>query len=884
MGGTTTALSKAMRILMSIILAFSLSIGYALVEAHSVSSVAYAADDTAAATTDISTFKAVPGDQFYTGKAITPFKGSFKFKDTENKTQRLSEGTDYSVEYANNVEVGKATATITGMGKYTGTLTVEFNIVVYSLTVTSAEDTTLTKSFSKEDLAALAESSTDNTNAVSYQYGTNVVSVPAKQYVTMAALEKALGIEKIATVTITAPDGFASTYDGSISKDGYFFPGQTTDAYNTDGAVQVPDVLALQWASEKISTTAQAAADAALKSTDMSTEPRGLRGATKDDYTDGNIMGNRFVTNVDKIDIETMWDVADISIPDCGVQFTNDGKEIQPYSGSINKTANGRIYEGTDYTVSYKDNTAVGTATATITGMGQYKGTVDLTFEIEDYEFTLSVGLDSGSVVQKVYTKEDLETLAASSTDNAVDVSYQGGTKVYVSAAKCYITVDSLMKDAGLVNWTEISFGSTDGWTVTVTADANNNGKFFPAQTQTGYSTENATAVPAVIALEWASEKITSTAQAASEAALKSTETSEVVRNFVGALEDDYVAGKAAAGRFNQNVFNATAHAEQGVVNDGVTTLAGDDRYETMSEIVSQGFGVNSSDVVILTSGKDYPDALAAASLAGAYEAPVLITDTDELSDYAVVQIARLGATKVIIVGGKNSVSEAVEEDLTEVLEIAESDIYRIEGGNRQETSTKVLEVMSGEESIQFDTVIVASGAKFADSLSVGSYAYLKTAPIVLTDNEGNLSEDSIAAIKANANVKNIVIVGGKSSVSEDTQKALEADYSVTRLGGADRYETSNIIATWALSKGLSAHSVFVADGRNFPDALTGAALAGEVGSILVLAAPEGGSAAIDGVIASNADDIKSLVFLGGENSVPQNVKDAAIKAAGLGE
>ena len=44
----------------------------------------------------------------------------------------LVEGTDYTVAYTANVEVGTATATVTGIGNYTGTATVEFEIAHYA--------------------------------------------------------------------------------------------------------------------------------------------------------------------------------------------------------------------------------------------------------------------------------------------------------------------------------------------------------------------------------------------------------------------------------------------------------------------------------------------------------------------------------------------------------------------------------------------------------------------------------------------------------------------------------------------------------------------------------------------------------------------------------
>ena len=64
-------------------------------------------------------------DQKYTGSAITPF---VKVK-LNNGGSYLKNGVDYKITYENNVEVGTAHATITGIGQYSGQLVVPFKIV-----------------------------------------------------------------------------------------------------------------------------------------------------------------------------------------------------------------------------------------------------------------------------------------------------------------------------------------------------------------------------------------------------------------------------------------------------------------------------------------------------------------------------------------------------------------------------------------------------------------------------------------------------------------------------------------------------------------------------------------------------------------------------------
>lgn len=81
--------------------------------------------DAAAAKTNISkaTVGAVPS-QSYTGKAITPaVTVSYNGKTLVN-------GTDYTLGYANNTNIGTAFITITGAGNYTGTVTKTFEITV----------------------------------------------------------------------------------------------------------------------------------------------------------------------------------------------------------------------------------------------------------------------------------------------------------------------------------------------------------------------------------------------------------------------------------------------------------------------------------------------------------------------------------------------------------------------------------------------------------------------------------------------------------------------------------------------------------------------------------------------------------------------------------
>ena len=112
----------------------------------------------------------------------------------------------------------------------------------------------------------------------------------------------------------------------------------------------------------------------------------------------------------------------------------------------------------------------------------------------------------------------------------------------------------------------------------------------------------------------------------------------------------------------------------------GTTTsrIAGADRYQTAAQIATATF--SHVNTVVLASGQNFPDGLAASGLAGADNAPVLLTPTAQLSSASANAIAALGAHNVIIVGGANAVSTGVQNQLTAlgytVTRIAGSDRY----------------------------------------------------------------------------------------------------------------------------------------------------------------------------------------------------------------
>ncbi len=303
------------------------------------------------------------------------------------------------------------------------------------------------------------------------------------------------------------------------------------------------------------------------------------------------------------------------------------------------------------------------------------------------------------------------------------------------------------------------------------------------------------------------------------------------------------------------------AAAKPGTKRMVVDRLYGQTRFDTASAISSAGF--DAASTVVIASGANFPDALSASSLAGAYGAPVLLTDPNALSEQVAAEIDRLGAIRAVIVGGDGAVSQAVAASI-EAKGLA---VERVYGQTRFDTAIKVAE-KAAEAGASSATAIVASGASYADALTASPYAYKMGAPIYLADESGALSDATIEAIKAGGYEK-ILIVGGDGRISADTEAVLGAVADVERFSGQTRYETAAKMAAFCVSEGMSYSGVAVASGANFPDALAGGALCGKLGSVLLLAGgSDEDSAFALNALSEHSSSIEKAFVLGGDAAI----------------
>lgn len=155
----------------------------------------------------------------------------------------------------------------------------------------------------------------------------------------------------------------------------------------------------------------------------------------------------------------------------------------------------------------------------------------------------------------------------------------------------------------------------------------------------------------------------------------------------------------------------------------------------------------------------------------------------------------------------------------------------RLAGDNRFATAAAI---SAASRQPGVDRVYVGTGRHYPDALAAGPAAAAAGGPVLLT--EPMSLPAATAQELARLQPREIVIAGGTASVSAAVEGLLARYGPVRRIAGADRYSTAAAIARDAFSGPVPV--LYVASGRNFPDALAGGAAAAALGGPLLLTEP----------------------------------------------
>lgn len=294
--------------------------------------------------------------------------------------------------------------------------------------------------------------------------------------------------------------------------------------------------------------------------------------------------------------------------------------------------------------------------------------------------------------------------------------------------------------------------------------------------------------------------------------------------------------------------------------------ISGSNRYLTSVQISKTIFASKKTDTVVIASGTNFADALCSASLAKAYNAPILLVDKDYISDDVIAEIKRLSAKKAMIIGGTSVVGTSVENKI----KTAGLTIERIAGKTRFETAVSSALKLK-DKGYAPKSLFVVYYNSFADALSASNIAAIQNAPIVYVKTTGDIdsyTKQFLSSVKSS--VDNVYIIGGTSVISEQMSSNIKSCVGKTpvRVAGQNRYETC-VEINKRFASYLKSTNICVATGQNFPDALSGSVYSALNGCALFLA-DQSLNSVQKAYLKSKAP--QKLTVLGGASAVPDAI------------
>ena len=316
---------------------------------------------------------------------------------TDTKTDKvLVEGTDYELSYSKDViNAGTVTVTVTGKGNYEGSFEVTYEITKRNVTLTSGSASKIydKKALTKDEVTVSGEGFVKDEGATYDVTGSRTKVGTSKNTFTyeLKSNTKAsnYNITKVeGDLIVTTQDGEVvvtiTGHKGEFEYDGTEKTVQGYDVLITEGSTYTTDDFTFNGTAE-------------AKGIKAGTYPMNLAADqftnTNDNYTQVTfIVTDGSLTITPKSIVPTDDNGITVEKP---ADTTYNGSEQRNKPVVKDSKTKATLVEGTDYTLAYTDATNAGTVTVTITGIGNYNGTVDTSYEIKPKEYTVTTNTAS---------------------------------------------------------------------------------------------------------------------------------------------------------------------------------------------------------------------------------------------------------------------------------------------------------------------------------------------------------------------------------------------------------------------------------------------------------------------------------------------------------
>lgn len=257
--------------------------------------------------------------------------------------------------------------------------------------------------------------------------------------------------------------------------------------------------------------------------------------------------------------------------------------------------------------------------------------------------------------------------------------------------------------------------------------------------------------------------------------------------------------------------------------------IKGNNRFSTATEISKMNYATGGT--VVLVNGNAVADGIAATPLAASENASILLANTNNLPKETANRMKEIAPQKVIIVGGENAVSKALEAKIANDYAV---EVQRIAGKDRYATSFEIAKKLV-ESGAEINTAYIVAGTGEADALSVASKAGADKQPIILTGKD-SIAPEMYAWLKEQ-NLEDAYFIGGNKVISDSVINSVNEittnDVTANRIAGNNREETNAKVIEKLYTGGFS--NVYAAKSNVLVDALSAGPMAAQRNCPVVL-------------------------------------------------
>lgn len=263
-----------------------------------------------------------------------------------------------------------------------------------------------------------------------------------------------------------------------------------------------------------------------------------------------------------------------------------------------------------------------------------------------------------------------------------------------------------------------------------------------------------------------------------------------------------------------------------------VESIEADTRYGIAAKLSSRCYP-DGAKAVILASGEHEMVPLIANGLAGALDAPILLTQNESVPDITAQELNRLNPQTVYVLNGGTLDVDAITKEATSSVPSASVEV--LEGENVCSLSWSIFQY-GEEKGLWGSDVALTYDGCLGDLVSLSPYLFSNKCPVLVKEASSEIPEWMLdAALSA----KEVLVVGGYKSFTEEALEPIaKSAGQVTRFVGEGPYDANEKIDNW-ISQHAKAERLLVVSIWYPQDAVAVAAYASKNRGLIVLEDPQ---------------------------------------------